>query len=134
MGQYYQCAKYIWSKFHYSSYPRHDFQDFFNVSHFGLELFINYSLNVTCNLLSLSIMCWVLRDSFKETVITFESWIISSAIMHKNLGRLWLAYTELQGEFYMLQLISVDSRHFTQWYLFVHCCTKLRNHPYDSIK
>ena len=31
----------------------------------------------------------------------------------KNLGRLWLAYTELQGEFYMLQLISVDSRHFT---------------------
>ncbi len=32
----------------------------------------------------------------------------------KNLGRLWLAYTELQGDFYMLQLISVDSRHFTQ--------------------
>ncbi len=32
----------------------------------------------------------------------------------KNLGRLWLAYTELQGEFYMLQLISVDSRHFPQ--------------------
>ena len=35
----------------------------------------------------------------------------------KNLGRLWLAYTELQGDFYMLQLIYVDSRHFTQWYL-----------------
>ncbi len=32
----------------------------------------------------------------------------------KNLGRLWLAYTELQGDFYLLQLISVDSRHFTQ--------------------
>ena len=31
----------------------------------------------------------------------------------KNLGRLWLAYTELQGDFYMLQLISVDSWHFT---------------------
>ena len=31
----------------------------------------------------------------------------------KNLGRLWLAYTELQGDFYMLQFISVDSRHFT---------------------
>ncbi len=27
----------------------------------------------------------------------------------KNLGRLWLAFTELQGEFYMLQLISIDS-------------------------
>ena len=35
----------------------------------------------------------------------------------KNLGRLWLAYTELQGEFYMLQLMtddSMDSGHFTQ--------------------
>ncbi len=32
----------------------------------------------------------------------------------KNLGQLWLAYTELQGDFSMLQLISVDSRHFTQ--------------------
>ncbi len=31
----------------------------------------------------------------------------------KNLGRLWLAYTELQGELYMLQLIYVDSRYFT---------------------
>ncbi len=27
----------------------------------------------------------------------------------KNLGQLWLAYTELQGEFYRLQFISVDS-------------------------
>ncbi len=24
----------------------------------------------------------------------------------KNLGRLWLAYTELQGDFYMIQFIS----------------------------
>ena len=32
----------------------------------------------------------------------------------KNLRRLWLAYIELQGEFYMLELISSDSRHFTQ--------------------
>ena len=31
----------------------------------------------------------------------------------KNLGRLWLAYTELQGDFFMLQFISVDSRHLT---------------------
>ncbi len=31
----------------------------------------------------------------------------------KILGRLWLAYTELQGGFYMFELISVDSRHFT---------------------
>ncbi len=37
--------------------------------------------------------------------------------LRKNLGRLWLAYTELQGDFYMLQFISVDSRHFTQTYL-----------------
>ncbi len=39
------------------------------------------------------------------------------AFCTKNLGRLWLAYTELQGDVYMLQLIYVDSRHFTQWYL-----------------
>ncbi len=32
---------------------------------------------------------------------------------YNNLGRLWLAYTELQGNFYMLQPISVDSMHFT---------------------
>ena len=31
----------------------------------------------------------------------------------KNLGRLWLAYTELQGGLYMLELLSVDSKHFT---------------------
>ena len=31
----------------------------------------------------------------------------------KNLGRLWLAYTELQGDFYMLQLMTDDSGHFT---------------------
>ncbi len=27
----------------------------------------------------------------------------------KNLGRLWLAYTELQGDFYMLQLMTDDT-------------------------
>ena len=32
----------------------------------------------------------------------------------KNLGRLWLAYTELQNDFYMLQLMFVDFGHFTQ--------------------
>ena len=32
----------------------------------------------------------------------------------KILGRRCLAYTELQVDFYMLQLISVDSRYFTQ--------------------
>ena len=32
----------------------------------------------------------------------------------KNLGRLWLAYTEFQGDFYMLQLMTDDSGHFTQ--------------------
>ena len=37
----------------------------------------------------------------------------SRRLLYKNLGRLWLAYTELQGDFYMLQSISVDSRHFT---------------------
>ncbi len=30
-----------------------------------------------------------------------------------NLGRLWLAYTELQGNFYMLQLMTDGSGHFT---------------------
>ncbi len=41
--------------------------------------------------------------------------------LFKNLGRLWLAYTEPQGDFYMLQLIHVDSRHFTQSYLSLGC-------------
>ncbi len=27
-------------------------------------------------------------------------------VWNKNLGRLWLAYTELQGDFYMLQLMT----------------------------
>ncbi len=40
-----------------------------------------------------------------------------NSIKDKNLGWLWLAYTELQSDFYMLQLIYVDSRHFTQSYL-----------------
>ncbi len=34
--------------------------------------------------------------------------------IEKNLGRLWLAYTEAQVGFYMLQFTSVDSSHFTQ--------------------
>ena len=41
-----------------------------------------------------------------------DIWV--GTVRHKNLGRLWLAYTELQGNFYMLQLTSIDSRHFTQ--------------------
>ncbi len=32
----------------------------------------------------------------------------------KNLGRFWLAYTELQGGCYMLHLMTDDSGHFTQ--------------------
>ncbi len=56
------------------------------------------------------------------------NWIKSRVLIHnnkkgteiaplrapKNLGRLWLAYTELQGDFCMLQFIFGDSRHFTQ--------------------
>ena len=38
----------------------------------------------------------------------------TSQLLAKSLGRLWLAYTELQNEFYMLQLTSIDSRHLTQ--------------------
>ncbi len=38
----------------------------------------------------------------------------------KNLGRLWLAYTDLQGDFYMLQLIPVDTRYFTHKELHRH--------------
>ncbi len=44
-------------------------------------------------------------DHLKSQPENWESFKVS-----KNLGRLWLAYTELQGEFYMLQLISSDSR------------------------
>ncbi len=36
----------------------------------------------------------------------------SVIFVSKNLRRLWLAYTELQGNFYMLQLISVDNCKF----------------------
>ena len=32
----------------------------------------------------------------------------------KNLGRFWLAYTELQGDIYMLQLMTDDSGHVTR--------------------
>ncbi len=60
-----------------------------------------------------------IRDIFpSEKNFSFgqkTSAIYNRKCMHlKNLGRLWLAYTELQGEFYMVQLISSDSRHFTQ--------------------
>ncbi len=44
------------------------------------------------------------------------SWIWKRHAL-KNLGRLWLAYTELQGDFCMLQVISVDSRHLTLSFL-----------------
>ena len=39
---------------------------------------------------------------------------MQETVVSKNSGHLWLAYTELQGAFNMLQLISVDSGHFTQ--------------------
>ena len=39
-------------------------------------------------------------------------WHEPDSLLSKNLGRLWLAYAEHQGEFYMLQLTFVDSRHF----------------------
>ncbi len=42
------------------------------------------------------------------------STVVPSCWEWKNLGRPWLAYTELQGDFCMLRFISVDSRHFTQ--------------------
>ena len=44
----------------------------------------------------------------------FHCYTTESVYISKNLGRLWLAYTELQGDFCMLQFISVGSRHFTQ--------------------
>ncbi len=44
----------------------------------------------------------------------------------KNLGQLWLAYTELQGDFCMVQFISVDSRHFTQSVRTWAFCSTLR--------
>ena len=47
-------------------------------------------------------------------------------VVKNSLGRLWLAYTELQGGFYMLQLTTDDSAHFTQPELRTYimlCCT-----------
>ncbi len=46
---------------------------------------------------------------------------VQTSVHFKNSGHLWLAYTELEGGFNVLQLISVDSGH-------------LRNHPYGNIK
>ncbi len=45
---------------------------------------------------------------------------VVSYLCPKNSGHLWLAYTELQGSFNMLQLISVDSGHFTRPELWLH--------------
>ncbi len=60
----------------------------------------------------------VMIHCIKPTSNTMKYILITEIQQHniyrKNLGRLWLAYTELQGGFYMLQLISIDSRHFTQ--------------------
>ncbi len=54
-------------------------------------------------------------DQNWSSLIFFLSFLSGIGIKSTmNLGRLWLAYTELQGDFYMLQFISVDSRHFTQ--------------------
>ncbi len=39
---------------------------------------------------------------------------MSSDSMIKNLGRVWHAYIRTSGQFYKLQLTSIDSRHFTQ--------------------
>ncbi len=51
-----------------------------------------------------------------QNILSFHISHLPRLSKTKNLGRLWLAYTELQGEFYMLQLIYVDSRHFTSSY------------------
>ncbi len=51
----------------------------------------------------------VLHNNYLRDILVM---IIRETGFPKNLGRLWLAYTELQGDFYMLQFISVDSRHF----------------------
>ena len=50
----------------------------------------------------------------------------SSRFSPKNLGRLWIAYTGLQDDFYMLQLMNDDSGHFTQ--------PEIRNTIHTSIK
>ena len=60
-------------------------------------------------------------------------WVLLARAV-KNLGRLWLAYTEPQGEFFMLQLISVDSRHFTPCGLALVPSDVGKNHGQLTIK
>ena len=66
-------------------------------------------------------MLWILMLRWKLQSMVLKVYYaypyIPRICGEKNPGRLWLAYTELQGDFYMLQLIYVDSWHFTQSYL-----------------
>ncbi len=72
---------------------------------------IDSHLNLTINLAK-----WVFDNIWSISVENRVRRFPTSKRManSKNLGRLWLAYTELQGDFCMLQLISIDSGHFTQ--------------------
>ncbi len=76
--------------------------------------------------------CMLIRNAVKSNQLVRLQWPVYSAhsmisnclcsprdqglslVIQKNSGHLWLAYTELQGGFNMLQLISVDSGHSTQ--------------------
>ena len=53
------------------------------------------------------------RELLKLQLMTFGS-CTSLLSWRKNLGRVWHAYIRSSGRFYMLQLISDDSGHFTQ--------------------
>ena len=54
--------------------------------------------------------------AFDPSLVTFRNLEHFKNVLNtKNLGQLWLAYKyRTSGRFYMLQLISVDSRHFTR--------------------
>ncbi len=54
-------------------------------------------------------MGWLVPMHMTDFLVWYLIWQLT-----KNSGHLWLAYTELQGGFNMLQLIPIDSGHFTQ--------------------
>ncbi len=54
-------------------------------------------------------LCDMMQDELKVSLSECKNLghHLSFTVNHdKNLGRLWLAYTELQGDFYMLQLMQ----------------------------
>ena len=92
------------------------------LEHFGIAL-SNFRTGSASPILTLvQTELWLCEDTpmthlsgrFEHVEKQFDVVSSTQGNVLKNSGHLWLAYTELQGDFNMLQLISVDSGHFTR--------------------